>query len=147
MKKQIGKNRKRTDVAPTLEFTDLDKEYRDLLTSRIGGIGEKTLEMAKLDQDIPEEFREPVTEEMEETRPNNVNWSEAKDRGDDLVSQRGPFIQQPERDTEIPPELNQQRAYRLYEQRGGDPGDNLAKCFEAERQTHQGIAARKKTGL
>jgi|GEM_PF-6049847 len=45
-----------------------------------------------------------------------------------------PFTRQLERDTEIPPELIQERAYRLYEQRGGNPNDDLADWFEAERQ-------------
>ena len=52
------------------------------------------------------------------------------------VEDRDPFIQQDERSTQIPPEMIQQRAFQLYEQRiaDGKHPDNLADWLEAERQ-------------
>jgi hypothetical protein len=123
----------------------ISRAYRELGFPQTIDAAEEGIDTTKLDRDIPEEFREPVPEEMETSRPNMVNWSEAKDRGEDLAEERDPFMQQSERDTQIPPELIQERTYRLYQQRGGNPGDNLADWFEAERQLRKEIAVRKKT--
>lgn len=106
--------------------------------------GEKAIDATRLSREVPEEFREPVPEEMAPVPPNIVNWSEPEDRGEDLASERDPFMQQPELDTEIPPELVQERAYLLYEQRGGHPGDDLADWFEAERQIRREMKPRAK---
>jgi hypothetical protein len=97
-------------------------------------LNEKTIDAVRLNRDIPDSFRETVPNEMSDHQSHNVNWSAAEDRGEDLASMRDPFMQQPERDTEIPPELIQERAYKLYEQRGGRDGDDLTDWFEAERQ-------------
>jgi hypothetical protein len=107
--------------------------------------GEKATDTTQLDRDIPEEFREPMSE-LPSSESNRTNWSEPEDRGEDLINERDPFVQQPERDTEVPPELIQQRAYQLYEQRGGNPGDNLSDWFEAERQLRGEMTSRKKSG-
>ena len=116
---------------------------KDFLDQTFPG-GEKAIDTTKLDQDIPEEFREPVPNELPSEKPNRANWSAGEDRGEDLINERDPFIQQPEKDTQVPPELIQERAYYLYEQRGGNPGGNLADWFEAERQLRGEIALRTK---
>jgi hypothetical protein len=112
--------------------------------SKTFGTGEKATDTARLDRDVPEEFRAPLSNELPASEPNRTNWSEPEDRGEDLINERDPFTQQPERDTEVPPELIQERAYQLYEQRGGNPGDNLSDWFEAERQLRGEMVSRKK---
>jgi hypothetical protein len=99
--------------------------------------GEKNLDAQPLSQDLAEDVRESVpTESGTPSKDTTANWSAPEDRGEDLINERDPFMQQPERDTEIPPELVQQRAYLLYEQRAAaaQSPDNLADWFEAERQ-------------
>ncbi|MDE2028856.1 MAG: DUF2934 domain-containing protein [Candidatus Omnitrophica bacterium] len=106
--------------------------------------GEKSLDAVELNREVPEDYRE-TTEELENVPADtSQNWSQPEDRSEELINETDPFIQQPERDTEIPPEMVQQRAYRLYEQRSGGPGDNLADWFEAERQLRAEAAAKKK---
>jgi hypothetical protein len=88
----------------------------------------------RLNEDVPEEYREIPDHQWEQQQPDtSQNLSQPEDRGEDLVNQTDPFVQQPERDTQLPPELIQQRAYQLYEQRRDRPGDDLADWFEAER--------------
>ncbi len=87
-----------------------------------------------LKEEVPEELRNPMPNAFPRTR--KVNDPDEDNRSDNLVAERDVFMQQPERDTEIPPELIQRRAYLLYEERvacGKNP-DNLADWFEAERQ-------------
>jgi hypothetical protein len=105
--------------------------------------GEKSVDTIELDHDIPEGFRDANLDDLAEEAPDTTkNWSQPEDRGEDLINERDPFIQQPERDTEIPPELVQERAYRLYEQRGEETGDNLSDWFEAERQVRGELGRR-----
>ncbi len=100
---------------------------------------EKSIDALKLDHEISEDFRETSREFGNSNLNTNFNWSQSQDRGEDLINETDPFIQQPERDTQVPPELIQQRAYHLYEQRRGNSQDNLADWFEAERQLRQEI--------
>lgn len=91
------------------------------------------VDVTPLRQDIPEEFRDPLPNILEPVEPEAVDWSAAQNRSDDLAEHRDPFTQQPERNT-VPPELIQERAYRLWAQRGSPEGSNLADWFEAQRQ-------------
>jgi hypothetical protein len=112
-----------------------DDAYRD---SHAFKKGEKAVDSTPLSQDVSQEFREPTLDEMNDSQKDTSNnWSQAEDRGEDLVEGRDPFIQPEERDMQIPPELIQERAYYLYEQRGQAPGSDLADWFEAERQLRQ----------
>jgi hypothetical protein len=101
--------------------------------------GEKTVDAVELNQEVAEEFRE-TTDILEPGQTDTTqNCSQPEDRGEDLINETDPFIQQPEKDTQIPPELIQQRAYHLYEQRGDASGNNLADWFEAERQLRREV--------
>lgn len=102
------------------------------------------IDKVTLDREVPEELRDPIPEAVN-IESEQVNWSQPQNRSDDLIEERDPFVQQPELDTQIPPELIQQRAYRLYEQRGLRSGDDLADWFEAERQLRGEIFKRAKT--
>jgi len=99
-----------------------------------GPSSEKAMDAVPLSQEIPLDLRQ--TDAILETTPKDTtsNWSQPEDRSEDLINETDPFIQQPEKDTQIPPEMIQKRAYHLYEQRGGNSNDNLADWFEAERQ-------------
>jgi hypothetical protein len=96
--------------------------------------GEKTIDSTPLENDISGDFREGVQANTGYSSSNMRNLSNADDRGEDLATGNDAFMQQPERDTQIPPELIQQRAYELYEQRGAHQGSDLYDWFEAERQ-------------
>jgi hypothetical protein len=103
--------------------------------SRTKPENEKAIDTVELTQEIPEEFREIPSHELQPSSSDtSINWSQADDRSEDLINETDPFIQQPERNTQIPAELIQKRAYYLYEQRGCGPDGNLADWFEAERQ-------------
>jgi hypothetical protein len=129
MNKPTAKSKKNSAFAPRIK-------------SRIPkGFGEKPLDTVPLRDDIAEDERES---ELSMNKKNTTNWSAAEDRGEDLINETDPFVQQPERDTQIPPELIQEHAYRLYEQRGGGHGDNLADWFEAERKLRGEVANRTK---
>jgi hypothetical protein len=138
MKKNITKNKDRT--------TALRNKSKNLFNKSIKS-REKAIDTTPLSRDISNDFREPIPNELAFEEPNAVNWSGAEDRGEDLINERDPFVQQPERDTEIPPELIQERAYLLYEQRvaASSNPDNLADWFEAERQLRGEIASRRTT--
>ena len=60
-----------------------------------------------------------------------MNESAAQDRGEDLATMKDPFMQEPERATQIPPELTQQRTGN------NEPAfdENLADRFDAERRS------------
>ena len=105
---------------------------------------EKAIDSTRLDGDIPEGFRESLPNEMEQEKPNLTNWSEAENRSEDLIEERDPFIQQPELDTQIPPELSQSPAYKLYGQESDALDDNLAKRLAKERHTRKQKTFRKK---
>ncbi len=92
------------------------------------------IKIIPLKQEVPEKLRDPVPNTLNPQEDTTKNLSQPEDRGEDLITERDPFIQQPERETQIPPEIIQQRAYHLYEQRGLRDGDDLADWFEAERQ-------------
>src|SRR5262245_37948855 len=88
-------------------------------------IHEEAVGTEALRQDIPEEFRQAYPNALQPSPPPTTNWSQAEDRGEDLVEEKDPFVQQDERSTQIPPELIQERAYRLYEQRRAKPGHDV----------------------
>src|SRR4051812_42124474 len=94
---------------------------------------EQSLDSVALNKDLSEAFRDTTPHDMDSSL-NTANWSSAEDRGEDLINERDPFMQQPERDTEIPPELVQDRPYHLYEQQGGDAEGNMSDWFETERR-------------
>ncbi len=137
MKKTTAKNQK--PATDTKARNKLQKAFNKTFKT-----GEKAVDTTPLSQDIPEDYREAFSDELPSRNANTTNWSAPEDRGEDLMEERDPFMQQPERDTQVPPELIQERAYHLYEQRGGNPGDNLADWFEAERQLRGEITSRKK---
>jgi hypothetical protein len=87
---------------------------------------EKTIDTVPLNKEIPQEFR-ALSDEME-TSHKETNWSQEDDRSEDLINTRDPFMQQPERDSEIPPELNQEH----YAEE--DEYADLAAQFEDERK-------------
>jgi hypothetical protein len=121
---------------------DLSKIINSDLTRRFVEAQEQSLDGEKLDQDISVEHRDAIPLEKAAQKATDSNWSQPQDRGEDLINERDPFIQQPERDTQIPPELIQQRAYQLYEERGKNPDGDLADWFEAERQLRRNIIKR-----
>ena len=133
MKKIAVKNKKASPFNPKIT----DKNKKEIFS-------EKNFETVPLREDISDDFREG--DELGAHKKNMTNWSAPEDRGEDLINEIDPFIQQPERDTQIPPELIQEHAYRLYEQRGGNHGDNLADWFEAERRVRGEVSSRKKIG-
>ena len=94
-----------------------------------------------LDRDLPENLREPIPIPREEFQAYKVSpgSTDETDRGEDLINERAPVTQSSERDTQVPPELVQERAFRLYEQRGASQGQDLADWFEAERQLKREI--------
>lgn len=110
-------------------------------------VNEKIKDTTSLNQDVPESFREPSSAALEKNQVTNTNWSQPQDRGEDLINTRDPFLQADERNTEIPPELIQARAYQLYEQRGRDQGNDLADWFTAEEQLRGEITKRPNTDL
>jgi hypothetical protein len=122
---------------------DLSNTINEALNRKIIEEQERSLDGEKLDQDISEEYREAIPLEEESEKVTDQNWSRPQDRGEDLINERDPFIQQPELDTQIPPELIQQRAYQLYEERGKNPDGDLADWFEAERQLRGEIVKRR----
>ncbi len=134
MKKTMRKPRKQTSTRlPKYRKDELADVERPIAGAEPPRTGEKAIDATGVDQDVPESFRQPLPDRAKRVQ-DETNWSQAEDRGEDLINERDPFVQQPERDTDIPPELVQERAYRLYEQRGGNSGDDLADWFEAERQ-------------
>jgi hypothetical protein len=124
---------------------DNERGINETPSEQITNTSEKAVDATPLRQDVPEEFRESVPNELPSSQKNTTNWSASQNRSDDLINLEDPFIQQPDRDNEIPSELIQERAYLLYEQRGGQPGSDLADWFEAERQLRGEIAKRKET--
>lgn len=88
----------------------------------------------RLRKEIPEEFRDQSSNTFEQDQ-NQTNLNAEEDRGEALIEDRDPIIQLPVHDTEIAPELIQQRAYTLYEQRvaSGTQPDPLTDWYEAER--------------
>jgi len=122
------------------EKNDLNAIFRNRFNA-----DEKAVNTTSLNRDVSDEFRDYGSQELPANAPNTTNWSAPEDRGEDLINERDPFTQQQERDTEIPPELIQERAYRLFEQRAVNSGDNLADWFDAERQLRSERTAGKKT--
>lgn len=117
MKKSTPKNKK--------EFSKKsNKEWSPVFDKN-----EKTIDTVPLNREIPQEFRS-LNDEMEPTNPNkNTNWSQEDDRSEDLINTRDHFMQQPERDAEVPPELNQEHSEDEYNQY-----EDLASLFEEERK-------------
>jgi hypothetical protein len=139
MKKNTHKTTKNGQIKKSrIQTRPMERSWPQTINSK-----EKSIDSIKLDHDIPEDYREASGNEIDKNQANITNWSQAEDRGEDLINERDPFIQQPERDTEIPPELIQERAYKLYEQRGNNPGDNLSDWFNAERQLRKEIGKQK----
>src|SRR4051812_3098566 len=68
--------------------------------------GEKNIDTVPLTAEVSQEYR-AFGEEIQPSKSKNIhNWSQEDDRSEDLINARDPFMQQPERDSEIPPELN-----------------------------------------
>src|SRR5690242_8186216 len=87
---------------------------------------EKTADSMELNEEIPQDYRDTTSPELGGNihSHTSMNASQPQDRSEDLINETDPFIQQPERDAQLPSEMVQARAYRLYEQRGGNPGDD-----------------------
>ena len=98
----------------------------------ITNFNEKSADAGVFKQDLEEEH-EPGAEVFENIPDTSKNLSQPDDRSEDLAEYRDPFTQLPEKDTQIPPELVQRKAYELYEQRGYEHGQDLSDWFEAER--------------
>jgi hypothetical protein len=117
MKKDLNKNRKNPE-------TNADKVW-----TNVADKGEKTVDTVPLNQEISQDFR-ALNDEMQPANPNeNTNWSQETDRSEDLINARDPFMQQPERDSEVPPELNQAHATD-----DNDKYSDLSALFEDERK-------------
>src|SRR3569623_1805276 len=101
-----------------------DKVWTDVIDKS----GEKTIDTVPFNKEIPQEFR-ALSDEMESGNPNEkTNWSQENDRSEDLINTRDAFMQQPERDSEIPPELNQEHYSNE------DEYSDLSALFEKERK-------------
>ena len=101
----------------------------------LGSEQEQLQDSDSLTSDVTEQFRDP-RDIKENAAPSNANWSQEQDRSDDLAEMKDPFIQQPERDTQTPPELAQERQPRPAGQIGGQPPatEDLAHLFDRERK-------------
>ncbi len=123
MKKISGE--KKTSASKSKAKSRLSKTLR-----RVPRIKEKIFLMEPLEKDIPEEDREGFSS-MTVTEISTTNQgSEFEDRGEDLANMRDPFVQGPERDTEIPPELRQNKAGETFHE-----DENLADQFDLERES------------
>ncbi len=68
-----------------------------------------------------------------------TNWSAPQDRSEDLVNLNDPFIQQPERETQVPPELTQEREDGFAAKNDlSETAEDLAHLFERERKSRKG---------
>jgi len=95
----------------------------------------------KLDQEIPEEFRDPLPNTLNSDQKNAGNWSQPENRSDDLIEERDLYTQQPELDTMTPPELIQKDPNLLPEQRLAEKKkpEDLAEFFDAERSLRKPV--------
>jgi hypothetical protein len=117
MKKGMNKNKN--------EFNKSEKGWTDVTDK-----SEQSIDTVPLNKEVAQEYR-GLNDEMENTNPNeNTNWSQEDDRSEDLINTRDHFMQQPERNAEVPPELNQKRSEDEYDQYA-----DLASLFEKERKT------------
>ncbi len=140
MKKNTLKFKKNAELEDDLlAISESEASYPQTFDTK-----EEPIDSTTLDQDVPEDFREAVPNELGQ-KPNLTNWSADPDRSEDLIEERDPFTQQPQLDTQTPPELNQAHSYQLNEQRGSSPDENLADRFEEERRPRrEKIAKRSK---
>lgn len=100
-----------------------------------GSEQEQLQDSEALTSEVTEQFRDS-TDIKENAAPSNANWSQEQDRSDDLAEMKDPFIQQPERDTQNPPELARERQPGPAGQIGGQPQatEDLAHLFDRERK-------------
>lgn len=106
-----------------------------LLRSPGARVNEKAVDAESLGLEVPENGREPASNDVASGTFNTVNWSETPDRGEDLANMRDPFMQKPELDTEIPPELAQTKASDT-----PDADENLADRFDKERKSQSPLS-------
>lgn len=98
--------------------------------------GESFSDSEPLTQEVSERFRD-TTDSRENNRLPTDDWSMSQDRGEDLADMKDPFIQQPERDTQTPPELTQGKLRGMVGQNSSQPenAEDLAHLFDRERKS------------
>jgi len=107
--------------------------------SKVDIIIEQEINTVPISEEMTQEYRDTTGHRQNNRKSNMINWSAPQDRSEDLATLMDPLIQQPERETQVPPELPQEREDGFASRNDlSETSEDLSHLFDRERKAKNG---------